>query len=370
MNGYRYGHRHDSGKGSRGRFVLLLLLPTLLLGITYFLFTEYLLEDLYAAGNSLRMTARLGGAILVVLSAVVATAVGYLLLDRLLRPLRILLRVVEGGDVPDSRSVDTATRCGEIAELYRVVGILVRQNQTGAKALEELEELRSALHTFREEIGRTGQHGIPPVVRTAQDGPLVAITEHIQRNRSQLMMYFGDLRDRVRGLRSELDSLACLPAVFPGKVAGDDSQPDAAISSPGGSAASSGTASAPPCADRISDAEAAFSGSMERLRNLGTVLTLDVGASNRADGIRVGRHLEEYLGELAALEEARLALVAVWKDRAEELAADAAAAAARAASEANSMDNRLLNNELKDRLRQLIDYLDSLDRRLGEVEDR
>ncbi len=370
MNGYRYGHGQDSGKGSRGRSVILVLLPTLLLGVTYFLFIEYLLQGLYAPESSLRITARLGGGVLVVLAAIVATAVGYLLVDRFLRPLRILLRVVQGGDVPDSRRIDAATRCREISELYRVVGTLVRQNQAGAKALEELDELRSALATFREEVGRTGQHGIPPKLAEAQNGTLAAISEHIQRNRSQLMKFFSDLRDRVRGLKIELDSLAKLPVASSVSEEGHAGRPSANALSYSQLPDSSGATTTVLPTDDLNDVEAAISGSIERLRKLGTVLTLDVGASARTDGVRVGRNLENYLSELAALEEAHEALEVVWKGRAEELATDAAAAASRAASEAIAMDNRLLNNELKDRLRQLLDSLDSLDRRLGEVEDR
>lgn len=367
MNGYRYGHRQDTGKGSRGRLVLLVLLPTAFLGVTYFLFIEYLLQGLTAQYAGIQMTARAGGAVLVTLSIIVATAVGYLLLDRILRPLRVLVRLVQGGDVPDSGRMDPETRCREMSELYRVVGTLVRQNQAGAKALEELEGLRTALATFREEIGRTGQHGILPRLAEATNGPLAAISEHIQRNRSQLVSFFSDLRDRVQAVKAEVNSLAEIPVIAPG---GRVEQAAISRGNPHFPGQLPESDPSRMISGQLSETETAVNASIERLRRLGTVLTLDAGASVRADGSRVGRHLESYLTELADLERAQVALTAALRGEADRVAASAAAEAAHAAAEATSMDNRLLNNEIKDRLRRLLDSLESLDRRLGEVEDR
>ena len=83
--------------------------------------------------------------------------------------------------------------------------MLVSQNKAGARAMEELEQLRIALAHFREEIARTGQHGIVPEIHAA--GPLPEIGASLQIKRRHLLAFFGDLRERVRRVSEELREL-------------------------------------------------------------------------------------------------------------------------------------------------------------------
>jgi hypothetical protein len=127
--------------------------------------------------------------------------------DRVTRPIRLLLWMAENGELLESRSDLLEHGSAEIDALYRMVRVLVSQNKAGAQALEELEALRTALRSLREEVMRTGQHGVLPPIHSLPEGMLAEIGSSLQTRREQLMAFFRDLHERAAGLRLEVESL-------------------------------------------------------------------------------------------------------------------------------------------------------------------
>lgn len=191
----------------RPRLVIWVALPVLVLGASYFLFVEYVLESQGVSVEGVRIALRIGGGALIVISLVLAAACGFLLADRVSRPIRALLRLADSGELTTGRSVFLHHRDWEVFQLYRKVKALVQQNQAGAKALAELESQRTSIDRLRQELQRTGQHGIALPVSLGEPGRLEPILEVMEANRTRLLSFFTELRERVDDLRAEAEQL-------------------------------------------------------------------------------------------------------------------------------------------------------------------
>lgn len=191
----------------RPRLVVWVALPVLVLGVSYFLFVEYVLESQGVGVEGVRIALRIGGGALIAISLVLAAACGFLLADRVSRPIRALLRLVDSGELTTGRSVFLHHRDWEVFQLYRKVNALVHQNQAGAKALAELESQRTSIDLLRQELQRTGQHGIALPVKLGEPGRLEPILDVMEANRTRILSFLGELRERVEELRAETEQL-------------------------------------------------------------------------------------------------------------------------------------------------------------------
>jgi len=246
VEGARISQGGERSKSPHRRTVLLVVLPTAFLGAAYFLFIEYVLRGVIPAGSDRWLTLRVGGGALLLLSLVLSAAFGYLVVDRLMRPLRILLRVTETREMAPGRAPWSSTPAREYHDLFRLLSVLVSQNKSGARAMEELDQLRNALARFREEIARTGHHGIPAKISDA--GPLEDVGALLQAKRGHLLSFFSDLRERVRKLHQEIEELGDLAGfqdgaaemMVAGPAMGEDGVDAGAVTSDPGGAIPSG----------------------------------------------------------------------------------------------------------------------------------
>ena len=123
---------------------------------------------------------------------------------RVSRPIRMLLRLAESGEMPSGPWLFVHHRDWEVFLLYRRVQVLVQQNRAGAGALEELEALHRALAQLRDGLARTGQHGVLAPLEL-EGGPLADVADLLRVHRERLIGFFRDLKARTEALRSELD---------------------------------------------------------------------------------------------------------------------------------------------------------------------
>lgn len=309
--------------------MLLVLLPPAFLCAAYFLLEELVLRPALRSDLSLCLALRLGGAALAVISLIFAAACGYLLAEHFLRPLRLILRLAESGEAQPDRVDSLHERGREYADLHRLLRVLVNQNKAGARAMEELDQLRAALARFREEFSRTGLHGIPPEVTAI--GPVREVAAHVQAKRNHLLSFFRDLHERVGRIRLELEQMrACLNPEDERREFGEG----------------------------LAAAAADVGASLDRLRQLGTVLALESARAGGQPAQRAADMLDRFhagLGELEATIEALPRAVhsngVRWP-----VEPDPAAASDRV--------------ELRERWRLLLEGIESIERRLEEVEER
>ena len=317
------------GGGPRGRAVLLVLLPTAFLCAAYFLFEELVLRPALGADPALCLLMRLGGGVVAALSLIFAAACGYLLAEHFLRPVRLILRLAESGEVQPERMDSLRARGREYADLHRLLRVLVNQNKAGARAMEELEQLRAALARFREEFSRTGLHGIPPEVTAT--GPVREVAGHVQAKRNHLLSFFRDLRERVGRVRSELEQLSTL---LP---------PEAEAARLG---------------ESVAAAAAGVSASLDRLRQIGTVLALESARTGGHPAPRAADLLCRFHAGLGELETSIEALPRALRGNGDgrPVGLEPGAAPAR-------LDWRA-------QWRSVLDGIESIERRLDEVEER
>ncbi|MCA9727014.1 MAG: hypothetical protein KC729_04970 [Candidatus Eisenbacteria bacterium] len=267
----------------RPRLVVWVALPVLILGVSYFLFVEYVLESQGVGVEGVRLALRIGGLALVAIALVLAAACGFLLADRVSRPIRALLRLVESGELPAGRSLFLHHRDWEVFQLYRRVTALVQQNQTGAKALEELESQRSSIEHLRQELQRTGPHGIALPVVLAQPGRLEPILDAMETNRGRLVAFLSELRERVAELCGEIQRAQALE---PPVGNGGDRPIDPKV--------------------RMGEIRE----SLVRLRTFGTIWSLEIERS-RVDG-NVGEMFDRFTQQIEAVEASIDDAVAGW----------------------------------------------------------
>lgn len=132
--------RPAPGGAVRKRVILLCVMPTLVLGVTYFFLVEYILRE-YAVRSQVVPLLRYGGAGLVLLFGLVALACGLQITDGISRPLRALLRIIDGDQAPVDQTGYLPGSDAELRYLFLRVHTLVQQNRSGAQTLSELEAL-------------------------------------------------------------------------------------------------------------------------------------------------------------------------------------------------------------------------------------
>ena len=314
----------------RLRLAIWVALPVLVLGTSYFLFVEYVLESQGLGVEGVRIALRIGGAALIAISLVLAAACGFLIADRVSRPIRALLRLADSGELTSGRSVFLHNRDWEVFQLYRKVNALVQQNQAGAKALAELESQRTSIDCLRQELQRTAQHGIALPVSLAEPGRLEPILEVMEANRTRLLSFFTELRERVEELRAEAEQLRG-PL---DRIAEETLTPES-------------TNGHGPSSPRM-ESVLQMRNSLSRLRRLGTVWSLEV---ERARPPQAGEIYQRFAREVDEM------------DRSIDIATQEIEAARR-----NGHSSEL--TRMLESWSSLVERVGSLARRLDEVRDR
>jgi len=128
--------------GFRGRLLLYFMGPVLLLGVGAFVLLEFLYAD---AGAELALSSSLARGILlgmVLLGLSLAAALALQTGDRLTEPVARLLRAIDAGQVHLLSQLPDPEADWELSLLCDRVRVLLGQNLSGAKAVEELDALR------------------------------------------------------------------------------------------------------------------------------------------------------------------------------------------------------------------------------------
>ncbi|MEZ4650399.1 MAG: hypothetical protein R3E97_16750 [Candidatus Eisenbacteria bacterium] len=360
----------------RGRVIGFMLVPVLVLGVSYFLLVEYVAVDMdeLAVGSSL-VGLRLGGALLILLAVVLAIAAGYLLSDRILRPIRLLRHFAESGELPSGAGLFVHHRDWEIFLLYRRIHALIQQNRSGAEALAELEELRGSFDELRSRLTKTGQNGVlAPVGRI--EGPCLHVTQLLETNRSRLLDFFRELRSRTVEVRTQLDALEAVcrvpEPVTPlanGKtvsVAGSG-MPSASPSSAVPAGFVEGVGSAEDEGAEIPRLREELELLVVELRRLGTVISLEAERARTGSG-EVGRLYGEFRAAIDRLENVAAGCEAFEHEPGfgDPHRDDAPAAVLRDAAAGEGP----AEEDIDAAWQRLREDLGSLERRLEEVEER
>jgi hypothetical protein len=180
--------------------LLLCVLPTLLLGVTYFLLVEFALRELLDTYDVPPLL-RYGGAALALLFSLVALGVGSMLADGFLRPLRELLRVAEvheGGPGPTAYLSDPDPH---LRRLFLRVFTLVQQNRSGAQTLKDLESLRGEVTALRERIRLAAATSSIPEPRAVGGEAAADLLSEMER-------FWTRLRGDIESTEARLSQLA------------------------------------------------------------------------------------------------------------------------------------------------------------------
>ena len=182
----------------RKRVILLSVMPTLVLGITYFFLIEYILRE-YSIWNRAVPLLRYGGAGLVLLFTLVALACGLQITDGISRPLRALLRIVDGDQAPPGQTGYLPGSDTELRYLFLRVHTLVQQNRSGAQTLGELESLSREVDGLCKKFRQANERMQMPgrLGEEDQDGSTGELTQELERLWTRLR---GDLEEIEREL--------------------------------------------------------------------------------------------------------------------------------------------------------------------------
>ncbi len=179
----------------RGRLLLSFTIPVLLLGAGAIVLLELVAGDDGMAGMRLSVArAILAGFLL--LALLVASALALQAGDRFTRPVAWLLRAIDAGQTRALSQLPPPAADWEMGMLCNRVRVLLRQNLSGAKAVEELE-------TLREEIGAVLQAAVT-VRPEASHWPREKATHELTR---QLLAHFEEQRARARQCSEGVDRL-------------------------------------------------------------------------------------------------------------------------------------------------------------------
>lgn len=284
MDGLRFGQA-ENGKGSlRSRIIILVALPAAVLGAMYFLFVEYTIQNLRVADTEAATVLRAGGVILVVLALVLAMTCGWLLVERVGRPLKLLIRLIDSGEFASARAAMAHHREWEVLELYRRVSALLQQNRAGARAVEELEDLRAGVAALRQAVAQPAQHGVSPALDFVGEGALVEVARSLESNRARLLEFLVELGERMETLRSDTSRL--------GAELGFRDEPDAGALAPPVTGNGAGPGQ---------DLDRAAV-SLRRLRRVGTVLALESERLLPDAARRVGELKDRFEEDLSEVE--------------------------------------------------------------------
>jgi hypothetical protein len=187
--------------GSVGRRVVpLCVVPTFLLGLTYFLLVEYALKqqpDLLPSATLLRF----GGAGVVLLFTLASLACAVQLTDGVTRPLRALLRVAEGAEIGSAQSASFPGADAEMRYLFLRVHTLVQQNRSGAQAVLELDALQREVEGLARRFRQAQQSPHPPELPIARpDSPASRLAHEAER-------YGRHVAARLGKIESELEEI-------------------------------------------------------------------------------------------------------------------------------------------------------------------
>lgn len=185
------------GGSIRKRVVLLCILPTVLLGVTYFFLIEYIIRE-YAIPSEVVPLVRYGGAGLVFLFTLGSLACGIQVSDGLTRPLRALVRVVEGYQIPPGQADYLPGSDTELRYLFLRVNTLVQQNRSGAQSLKDLESLSTEVEELRKGFRLANERlQVPRLLHGGGEGPTGKLTEELER-------FWTSLHDDLRLIEGKL----------------------------------------------------------------------------------------------------------------------------------------------------------------------
>lgn len=173
--------------GFRVRLLMAFLIPVLLLSCVFVFLTEHLIGGATDVGGLPVTVIRLIVAGAILLALLLAIGLALHMGDRFTRPVAWLLRAIDAGQVRLLSQMPPPAADWELGILCERVRVLLRQNLSGATAMEELESLRSE---------------ISAVLDAAEKGELAfdrwlpgAVTHRLTR---RLVAFFRTRGDRVR----------------------------------------------------------------------------------------------------------------------------------------------------------------------------
>ncbi|MFH1144576.1 MAG: hypothetical protein V1774_08550 [Candidatus Eisenbacteria bacterium] len=157
--GSRGGHPVARRGGLRTRLLILFLIPVMLLGLSGLLMlpSSQRGNPHDAAGGSVGPLFPIFFLAALLLAAGLALHAG----DRIARPVAWLLRVLDAGEAAPVERPPRPVADWEMELLSRKVQVLLKQNVSGARAVEELETLRSEISAIIESAGADRPHGRP-----------------------------------------------------------------------------------------------------------------------------------------------------------------------------------------------------------------
>jgi len=284
-------------RGLRGWAIALTLFPAALCGLTYLALVEYALAGRSDISDGSLGLLRAGGLGLVALTTILAAACGHVLSERFTRPVRLLLRLAETGELPQGQAAFTHGPQWEVFELYRRVGALVHQNQSGARAIQELERTRIALAALQRVLARPGQHGLIAELPPDDESSLVEIVQPLAANRARLVQFFAELRERVGVARNQLERL--------GEAAGWDRDEESfsdELVSPAIPRVPAVVLEESPKAPALAALGPSAYESLSRVRRVGTVLALESERLAGPNGDEIGGWFARFEAEVDAAE--------------------------------------------------------------------
>ncbi|MBP6875360.1 MAG: hypothetical protein KBD56_04765 [Candidatus Eisenbacteria bacterium] len=190
--------RRDPGRSSglRTRLLILFLIPVMLLGLVGLLTQAAWRSDGDHGSSGVSVIFPLCFLAAILLATGLALYAG----DRLARPIAWLLRAMDAGELSPPGSSERPAADWELDLLSRKVQVLLKQNLSGARAVEELENLRSEMAAILEEAAAEGLEGRGWTAKGA--------THPLTR---RLLEYF---RSRAERIRDESDGLARLQGLL------------------------------------------------------------------------------------------------------------------------------------------------------------
>ena len=182
----------------RGRLLLNFAVPVLLLGAGAIVLLELVAPGAGPAGLSL-VAARAILAGFILLALLVAAALALQTGDRFARPVAWMLRAIDAGQERTLSQPPPPAADWELEVLCNRVRVLLRQNLSGAKAMEELEALREEIGgVLRAASGRR---------LDAAHWPAEGATQELTR---RLLAQFEDQRERVCESSEGIDRLQAI----------------------------------------------------------------------------------------------------------------------------------------------------------------
>jgi chromosome segregation ATPase len=180
--------------------LILCLLPTVLLGITYFFLVEYILRE-HAGLMQIPPLLRYGGGALILLFTFAALASAIHLSDRIRRPLRALTKIAEGTPPPPGQTTYLPDSDPELRFLFLRVQTLVQQNRSGAQSLSELESLRQEVEELSTDFRRANERlRVPTLVTDDGEASRGRLTEEIHRFWERLRADLVEVEEKLSSL--------------------------------------------------------------------------------------------------------------------------------------------------------------------------